>query len=71
MLRSINRAAASLRGEVYAEQPQGRVRFEAMAPFISTSKRSLDGRHDLAVCRVTNAPGGIADPRSIAIICQS
>ena len=49
MKRSTRRAAGiRFKGEVYAEQPQGRVRFEAMAPFVfDFTRKPRDGVIDL------------------------
>ncbi len=49
MTPSIRRAAGiRFKGEVYAEQPEGRIRFEAMAPYIfDFTRKPRDGIIDL------------------------
>jgi predicted acetyltransferase len=37
-------------GEIYAEQPSGRIRFEAMAPFVFDLKRSAPLRGTIDLC---------------------
>ncbi len=59
-------------GEIYAEQPDGKIRFEAMAPFVFDLKRARRGKapSTYAACRgdPCTGRGGIRPARSI--ICH-